>query len=569
MRESRRESHRLGRFRIYRGGSTRVKQRRPLWVAAAVVAWLAPAAADEGRLRLTDVTRDAGIDFVHVSGISEEKRLPETDGSGVAVLDVDGDGRLDLYFANSGHLTDGRAGADNALFRGRGDGTFERDADAGGAPGAAYGMGVLAGDPDNDGDPDLYLTAWGADQFYRNDGGRFADATAAAGLGNTEWGSSAAWLDHDNDGDLDLIVVNYVVFDPASHPWCGRRDMDMRFYCDPRQYEATRDLLYRNDGEAGFVEVGEDAGIDLPGNGLGVIAADFDADGWMDIYVANDMTPNFHYRNNGDGTFGEEGMLSGTALSADGASQAGMGVDAADYDRDGDLDLVVTNYQLENNALYRNDGSYFTDASFAAGIGEVSLNYLGFGIGFFDIDNDAWLDLFVANGHVHDNIEQYDPLVTYAQRAQLLVNRGGRYIDVTDSLGAALAEATYVGRGSAFGDIDDDGDVDVVMTTSNGPAHLLRNDSRVGGWLRVRLRGRESNRDAIGAVVEVHTGAERQTFPVLGGRSYQSSSEATVHAGLATATTADSVVVRWPSGRRSTHGPFEARTTIELSEPGS
>lgn len=522
--------------------------------------------AEPPRLRLTDVTQAAGIAFTHDNGISEEKRLPETDGSGVAFFDADGDGRADLYFVNSGHMTEGRRGADNELYLNRGEGQFGLAENAAGAAGSAYGMGVLTGDADNDGDADLYLTAWGADQFYRNEEGRFVDRTAETGLGNRQWGSSAAWLDADNDGDLDILVSNYVVFDPASHPWCGRRDMNMRFFCDPRQYEPTRDLLYDNDGTGRFIETGQTVGIDQQGNGLGVIAVDFDADGWLDVYVANDMTPNFHYRNNGDGTFVEEGMFSGTALSADGASQAGMGVDAADYDQDGDIDLVVTNYQLENNALYRNDGSYFSDASFPAGVGEVSLNYLGFGIGFFDIDNDSWLDLFVANGHVHDNIEQYDPLVTYPQRAQVLINRAGAYVDESDSLGPALAQK-HVGRGSAFADYDQDGDVDVVMTSSGGPAVLLRNDSQQGQWLRARLRGTASNRDAVGATLWAHTEKAVLFHQIRGGSGYQSTSEAVVHFGLGAATQVDSLIVRWPSGTWQRLGQQAAGQTLELTEP--
>jgi hypothetical protein len=428
---------------------------------------------------------------------------------------------------------------------------------------------VLAGDPDNDGDVDLYLTAWGADQFYRNDGsGGFVEATRPSGLGNTRWSSSAAYLDYDNDGDLDLFVTNYVRFDLATHPWCGRRDMDMRFYCDPRQYQPETDLLYRNEGNATFTDVSVEAGIRGQGNGLGVVSGDFDGDGRADIYVANDMSPNFLYRNRGDGTFSEEGMLSGTALSADGASQAGMGVDAADFDRDGDLDIVVTNYQLENNTLYRNDGRFFGEVSFSSGLGEVSLNYLGFGVGFFDWNNDGWLDLFVTNGHVHDNIERYDPLVTYPQRAQVLRNLGdGKFVDVSDELGPAL-EKLYVGRGLAFADYDDDGDIDVAVSSSGRRPVLLRND---GGnrqaWLRVRLQGTTSNRDGVGAKVWLYAGGGTQFQQVRAGTAYQSTSELTVHFGLGAATRADSLRVEWPSGKGQRLGPQAARRTVLITEP--
>ena len=529
------------------------------------------AAGDPAELppvRFSDVTAAAGIDFIHTNGATPEKRLPETDGSGVAFLDADGDGRLDLYFVNSGHLEKGRQSAANRLFGGTGDGRFSPIAGAGGASGESYGMGVLAGDTDNDGDADLYLTACGADQFYRNDGtGKFADMTGAAGLGSSGWSSSAAYLDYDTDGDLDLFVVNYVRFDQATHPWCGRHDMGMRFYCDPRQYDPTEDLLYRNDGDGTFTDVSAMAGIRGRGNGLGVVSGDFDGDGLADVYVANDMTRNFLYRNRGDRTFSEEGLLSGTAVSADGASQAGMGVDAGDYDNDADLDVVVTNYQLENNALYRNDGHSFAEAGFAAGLGEVSLNSLGFGTGFFDYDNDGWLDLFVANGHVHDNIELYDPLVTYAQGAQVFRNLGnGKFVDASDELGPALRKL-YVGRGSAFGDYDEDGDLDIALSTSGGPALLLRNDGgNRRGWLRVRLQGTASNRDGVGAKIWLHSGGVSLFHQVRAGSGYQSTSELTVHFGLRSAAGADSLWIEWPSGKRQRLGPEAAGRTLLVTE---
>lgn len=520
-------------------------------------------------LQLIDVTDGAGIDFVHTNGISADKRLPETDGSGVAFFDADGDGRLDLYFVNSGDMLLGRKGADNQLYRGVGQGAFGVVPGAGGATGDSYGMGVLSGDADNDGDSDLYLTAWGSDQFFRNNGdASFTDATESAGLGNPQWGSSASYLDYDNDGDLDLFVANYVAFDAQTHPWCGRRDMDMRFYCDPRQYDPSQDLLYRNEGDGTFSDVSIEAGIHVRGNGLGVVSADYDGDGTMDIYVANDMSVNFLYRNGGDGTFSEEGMLSGTATSADGASQAGMGIDAADYDRDGDLDIVVTNFQLENNTLYQNDGPYFNEVSFAVGIGEVSLNYLGFGVGFFDGDNDGWLDLFVTNGHVHDNIERYDPMVTYAQQAQLFRGAGnGRFVDISADVGSAL-EKLYIGRGLAFADYDEDGDMDLALSNSGSPAVLLRNDGgNEQSWLRLKLQGTASNRDGVGTKLWLHTGDIVQFQQIRAGSGYQSTSELTAHFGLGQVVQVDSIRVLWPSGVRQTLGPQAARQTLQISEP--
>ena len=361
----------------------------------------------------TDVAASVGVLFQHVNGATDEKMLPETYGAGVAFADLDGDGDLDLYFVNSGSLTSGRGTSINRVFRNEsaGDHAGFRDVSAtAGASGNGYGMGVLAGDFDGDGDTDLYTTELGADRMYANSGdGTFADVTQGSGFGGDSWGTSAAYFDADLDGDIDLFVADYVKFSVADNPWCGRRDMDLRFYCDPRQYKPTADRLYLNTGgdEAdAFVEVGSARGITKKGNGLGVVAADVDADGDTDLYVANDMTANFLYHNDGTGQFSEGALMLGTAFSGDGAAQAGMGVDAGDYDGDGDVDLVVTNYQLEHNALYRNELTWWADASFQTGIGEASLNYLGFGVGFFDYDNDGRLDLFVANGHVHDRLHR-------------------------------------------------------------------------------------------------------------------------------------------------------------------
>ena len=520
----------------------RLQVKLALWILLGIAG---PATA---QVQFVDVSAEMGIDFVHHSGISAEKRLPETDGSGAAFFDYDGDGLLDLYLVNSGDLGSGRGGHDNRLYRNQQQGFADVTA-AAGARGRAYGMGALAGDLDNDGDPDLYLTNWGPDQLLRNEGdGTFADGTQAAGLDNPDWGSSAAYVDYDNDGDLDMYIARYVHFDLADHPWCGRSDMGLRFYCDPRQYRPSVDMLWRNEGDGTFTEVTQQAGIVQAGNGLGVVCGDFDNDGDGDIYVANDLGPNFHFENRGDGTFAEIGLLAGTAFSASGAPQAGMGVDAADYDSDGDLDLFVTNYQLENNTLYRNEGAYFDEVSFDAGIGEASLNYLGFGTGFFDADNDGWLDLLVVNGHVHDNIEAYDELVTYAQRAQIFANQAGSFVERTDQMGPGLA-ARYVGRGSAFGDYDGDGDLDIALVASSGPAALLRNDGGNGGhWLGVQLVGKASNRDGVGAKVRLQAGSLRLFQEMKLGSGYQSTSQKGLHFGLGANQRVERLEVHWPSG---------------------
>ncbi len=500
-----------------------------------------------GQSHFVEVAGELGIDFVHENGASPHKRLPETNGAGSAFLDYDGDGDWDLYLVNSGDMVRGRGTAANELFRNDGD-AFVRVDGAAGAPGTSYGMGVTGADYDGDGDPDLYLTAWGSDQFYRREGGGFVDATAAVGLGHTGWTTSAVAFDCDLDGDLDLFVAQYVRFVLGQQPWCGREDLGLRFYCDPRVFDSTADILYRNEGDGTFSEVSSQAGIEHKGNGLGAIAGDFNGDGYPDLYVANDLTPNFHYVNQGDGTFAEIGLLAGTALSADGASQAGMGVDAGDIDQDGDLDLFVTNYQLENNGLYRNDGSFYSEISFKAGLGDLSLNYLGFGTGFFDSDNDGLLDLFVGNGHVHDNIEQYDQLVTYAQKAQLFRNRGGGvFREVTAESGPAFA-TPYVVRGSSFGDIDQDGDLDIALVNNGRSFALLRNNGAGGNYLTVALEGRESNRDGIGAGLYLWAGGRRQFREVKVGSGFLSTSQRDLVFGLGSAERIERLEIHWPAG---------------------
>lgn len=492
--------------------------------------------------------------------------MPETDGSGAAFFDCDGDGDLDLYLVDSGDLVKGREDHWNHLYRNEGR-HFAEVAAAAGVPGGAYGMGALAGDYDNDGDQDLYLTNLGPDILYRNEGGHFTDQTARAGLGSPLWGSSAAYLDCDNDGDLDLFVVNYVDFKLEEPHWCGRRDMNLRFYCDPRQYRPSHNLLYRNNGGGTFTDVSREAGIIHQGNGLGVVCGDWDGDGDQDVYVTNDLTPNWHYQNQGKGRFDEIGLIAGTALSSDGAMQAGMGVDAGDYDNDGDLDFFVANFQLENKNLYRNDGSYFPDVSFKSGLGEATLNYLSFGTFFFDCDNDGWQDLFVANGHVHDNIEVYDKLATYAQQAQIFHNEGkGRFVEQTAAAGPGLA-VPYVGRGAAYGDYDQDGDLDIALMSSGRATALLRNEGgNTGHWLQVQLVGKQSNRDGVGAKVYVQAGQLRLFQQVKAGSGYQSTNQQALHFGLGQHAQAARVEVHWPSGAVQVVQQVPADQVLRLEE---
>jgi hypothetical protein len=528
------------------------------------------ALAVEPSAYFTDVTTAAGIHFRHVNGAYGDHDICETYGSGVAFFDYDNDDDLDLYFVNSGPLNGPRGKATNVLYRNDGDGTFSDVTASALVAGASYGMGVVAADYDNDGDQDLYLTNLGPNILYRNNGdGTFSDVSREAGVADTSWGSSAAFVDYDNDGDLDLYVVNYVVFNRSQNVWCGRKDLNLRMYCDPRTFKPAPDVLYRNNGDGTFSDVSRQAGITDLGNGLGVACADYDNDGDQDIYVANDMHPNALYKNLGNGRFREIGLLSGTALSAEGLAQAGMGVDWGDYDNDGDLDIVVTNFELENNCLYRNDGhDTFSEVSFPAGIGAPSLRYLGFGAGFFDYDNDGLWDLFVANGHVHDNIARVDRASSYAQPPQLFRNVGnGRFTEVTARAGPVFA-GRYVGRGVAFGDYDKDGDSDVVVSCSNDQAHLFRNDvGHRSHWLRVRPVGTKSNRDAVGSRVSVVTAKRTLTAEVRAGASYQSSNERTLTFGLGEATSADRLTIRWPSGTTLTLSNVRADTTLVITEP--
>ena len=516
----------------------------------------------------SEISAEVGIDFKHHNGVSEEKRLPETDGSGGAFFDYDGDGDLDLYLVNSGDLIKGRSGHWDRLYEnvdmGKRFNDVSKDAEVSGRD---YGMGVVTADYDNDGDADIYLTNWGMDQLYKNLGNaKFADKTLEAGLGNKEWGSSASFFDSDNDGDLDLFVVNYVNFTLQNHPWCGHEALDLRFYCDPRQHQPVRDYLYINDGKEGFLERGKELGIVEKGNGLGVACWDYDKDGDQDIYVANDMEANFLYENDGGGKFTENGLFAGVAMSADGLAQAGMGVDTADYDNDGDIDLFVTNYQLENNALYRNEGTVFSEESFSTGIGEFSLNYLGFGSLFVDYDNDGWTDIFVVNGHVHDNIEVYDELVTYAQHAQLFRNIKGQFIEREVKSEDAF-EQKFVGRGALYADYDADGDIDLAVTSSGRKFALFQNNGgNTNNWLKVKLRGSTSNRDAVGALVELWTNNRRQIKQVKAGSGYQSSNPKILHFGLGTNEIVDSLKVIWPIGSSEVISSIESNSLIDLVE---
>ena len=526
-------------------------------------------AAETAQVEFVDVAGQAGIDFVHVNGASGRKYFPETMGGGVGFVDYDGDGHLDAYMVNGAPLPGypGASSVGNVLYRNRGDGTFENVSSAAGADDGGYGMGCAAADYDNDGRLDLYVTNYGANMIYRNEGdGRFADATAQAAIGDTNWSTSASFLDYDNDGDLDLYVANYVRYDLSYaarkllQPYVvGSKSVrDLKTYPHPINFKGAKDILYRNEGGV-FVDVTDRAGlvdtVDTEGRGLGVVASDFDADGLVDIYVANDAVKNFLYHNAGDGSFREIAALAGVAYGRDGQKEAGMGVDAGDYDNDGDMDIVVTNFQNEPNGLYENKGNLlFANAAFNSGIGLASLRPLGFGIGFVDFDNDGYQDLFAVNGHVQDHANAVDSFTSYAQQDLLLRNDGPdrldryRYDDVSDSAGPGL-RLINVGRGCAFGDYDNDGDMDFLVGNSGQRASLLRNDGgNAHNWLTISALDAGSKRHSIGARIAVRAGDLHQVKEVRGSYSYLSQNDLRVSFGLGDRMIADAVEIRWPSG---------------------
>jgi hypothetical protein len=529
-------------------------------------------------LRFIDTTSTLGTNFRNTASHTSKKYLIETMGPGVALFDYDNDGRLDIFVVNGAPLTDPTPkGAIpqktdpkywNRLYHQKQDGTFEDVTEKAGLQGAGYGMGVAVGDYDNDGYEDLYVTAYGGNKLYHNNGdGTFTDVTDKAGVGGGGWSTSAAWVDLDGDGSLDLIVLRYLVWD-FDDIWCGEHKEGYRAYCHPDYFKPIAPLVYHNNGSGHFTEVSAKIGMAKPGKGLGIAIADYDRDGHIDLFVANDSMSEFLYHNKGDGTFEEVALVSGVAVDGEGHTFAGMGADFADYNNDGLPDLVVTDLATQMYALYRNNGDgTFTYDSYPSGLGRMTMTHSGWGVRFLDCDNDGWKDLLIAQGHDLDTIQVTFPNLSYREPMLLARNTGHGFEDVSADAGSVFRQA-WVGRGMAIGDIDNDGRLDAVVTTNDGPLYVLHNaTSTPNHWLILKLVGHRSNRDAIGTEVRLVTGRITQVATVTTASSYLSSSDKRVHFGLGAETVAATIEIRWPSGIRQTLKNVRTDQILQVDEP--
>ena len=523
---------------------------------------------------LRDVAAESGLRQTIVSGDTVTESLLDVNGQGACFFDFDGDGFLDIYFANGSSKSRDRAGKppQDHMFRNRGDGTFEEVTAKLGLGDTNWSSGCVVGDYDGDGDPDLFVTNYGANKLYRNDGGGFADVSREAGFAGPvwsppKWSMGGSFGDVDNDGDLDLFVTNFSSLDPAAAapPETEESPCQLKgvpIVCAPDYFDGQQDLLYLNQGDGSFRDASAVAGVlqERPGHGFAAVFSDYDGDGDQDLYVANDAGANFYYANKGDGTFEDISWVSGAVVSEHGEEEGSMGLTVGDYNNDGHLDIFITNFIEQSNRLYQNEGrNLFFDQTTAVGLDAVGFNLSGWGTKFIDLDNDGWLDLFLANGHTDERLEQRIPEDTYAEPDYMLRNVDGeRFEDVSHAVGLRALE-DRVGRGAAFGDYDNDGDADILVVNKNDRPTLLRND---GGnrrsWLAVRLKGVESNRDGLGAKVYVEAGGMRRFFEVQGSGSYLSGNDLRVHAGLGSEESAR-VEILWTSGRRDVFESVAAR----------
>jgi enediyne biosynthesis protein E4 len=529
---------------------------------------------DSNRVTFVDVAARAGISFRHDNAASAEKYLIETMGSGCGWIDYDQNSLMDLYLVNGAatRLYKPPHALRSALYHNNGDGTFTDVTEKAGV-GAEdlFGMGVAVGDYDNDGFPDLYVLGYDRCILYHNNGdGTFSDVTARAGVANRgKWGSSAAWFDYDNDGRLDLVIANYVDWSRENNVFCGEHRPGYRGYCHPDVYHGQTPTLYHNQGDGTFTDVSKSSGVGAKaGNGLGVVTFDYDNDGWQDIFIANDSMPNFLFHNNRDGTFREVGYLAGVAVSADGRPEAGMGADAADATGKGMLDLIVTHLDFEQARFYHNlgDGS-FDDATLAAKLGYATFHLSGFGARFLDYDNDGARDIFIANGHILDNIQLFHSSTRYAEPKLMFRNSGrGSFENVSDNVGADF-RLPRVSRGVAIADFDNDGDLDILVSNNGQAPQLLRNDGgNSGHWLQVFLIGTRSNRDGVGARVKVTAHDLVLYDQRKGGTSYQAAQDPRLHFGLGNRTKIDSVEILWPSGTITKLGHLDCDRIITVKE---
>ena len=539
---------------------------------AAPRGWSVPACSNA--VTFVDIAGAGGISFRHDNAASAEKYLIETMGSGCAWIDYDQNGLLDLYLVNGAatRVYTPKQPLRSALYRNNGDGSFtDVTSKAGVGAEGLFGMGVAVGDYDNDGYPDLLVLGYCRSILYHNNGdGTFTDVTARAGVENAgRWASSAAWFDYDNDGKLDLLIANYVDWSPERNYYCGDRGPGLRSYCHPDDFHGEPPTLYHNNGDGTFTDVSKSSGIGLkPGNGLGIVTFDYDNDGWQDVFIANDHMPNFLFHNNRDGTFREVGYVAGVAVSEDGQFEAGMGTDAADTTGNGRMDLIVAHLDMQLARVYQNLGNQtFDDATLRSKLSYATYHISTFGTRFMDYDNDGWRDLFMANGHVLDNIDLYHAETKYAEPKLMFRNIGrGVFENVSDQLGPDF-RLPRVSRGAATGDFDNDGDLDILVNNCGQAPQLLRNDGgNANRWLEILLIGTKSNRDGVGARVKVSAGGLVLYDQRKGGMSYQSAQDPRLHFGLGEQTKVNAIEILWPSGAMSKLADIKADQIIAIQE---